>query len=165
MRRRVIFILLSAAVVAAVSGSNALAGSHRRAAAFPGCGPNHPPTATHEFPCSKPVIHVIADPACQKPGTYTLPPIHVKANGGMRKVTIKLGRFIVKIFRFHRSSAIPSLRGPRFKTFRGIRIRSKRLLTPGRHTMEVLVLDWTGKKAHKRFPIAVCKPPPPPFTG
>jgi hypothetical protein len=158
MMRRVILTFLSVAVLAAVLGSSA------SAATFPGCGKNHPPTAIFEFRCTKPVIHVRANPACQAPGAYTLPPIHIKANGGLRKVVIKLGGKTVKTFHYDRKGQHGSLRGPRFKTIRNVTIKSH-ALKHGRHTVSVTVYDWKGKHAHTSFPIAICKPPPPPFTG
>ncbi len=156
MARRIILGLAGVTMVVALCVSSASGASR---AALPGCGP----LRYHEFRCSAPVISVKADPACQAPtGKYTLPPIHIRANGGLKTVVIKLKGKIVKTLHFHHAGSVPSEKGPRLKTIRGVKIHK---LKHGRYTVYVQATDYLGKKAHTRFPIAVCKPPAPPFTG
>jgi hypothetical protein len=153
MVRRSIFSFAGLILVVALCGGTA------SAAALPGCGP----LRYHEFRCSAPVLTVKADPGCQAPnGRYLLPPIHIRANGGLRKVVIKLKGRTVRTLHYHHAGAVPSERGPRFKTIKGVKIRK---LKHGRYRVYVQATDYLGKKSHTTFPIAVCKPPPPPFTG
>jgi hypothetical protein len=167
--RRVILTVLGVGALVALPVSSATAGGQRdhvAHGAVPGCGPVHIRTP-HAYPCTPPKIKVRVSPSCQKPGnTYTIPLIHIKANGGVRKIIIRVDGKVVKTLTYHRKGQVGSLRGPRFVTLRNFKIHSRKFEHAGRFKLTVTVIDWKGHKATAGDPIIlICKPPPPPFTG
>ncbi len=145
--RRVVFSFLTVVMALALIAPGASAVRTKR------CGTRYTP------PCERAAIHVRPSPSCQLPGSYTLLPIRVHSNAGIRRVKIKLDGRTIKVYRYKG-------RGPTHKKFRHLTIRSRHLKF-GTHTVTVVVTDVRGRKSSRRFSIVTCKKPRKPrgFTG
>lgn len=96
--------------------------------------------------------------ACHKVGKRVkLSKITVKANAGIRRITITLDGKTVKVYRFKG-------KGPTQKVIAGFKIKTAGLKS-GVHTVKVKTVDTRGKSSSRSRNIAICKAIKPVFTG
>jgi hypothetical protein len=136
-------VLLLALTVGVASGSSGVAGREALAT----CGTLYTPPCRP--PLRPPISITISSPttSCSHRGTILRFPITVYARAGLRRVTVFLGKKLIKTITYKGK--------PRTKHF-SVTI-STRGLKPGKYALTVKVRNVKGKTTSKRAQFKVCK--------
>jgi hypothetical protein len=155
MMRKLMFMLMGAALVVAL-GSTSASGAGRIRCKVP---PKHTPPSQRGLYCQNPTVNVGLNVSCRRPGTsFQMQTITASANAGVSRVQVIVRSTPQTVFDKHYPNS------PLHVVINGVTISTAGLGT-GPHTVTVIVTDARGKRVSKTVHFAVCPPPPPQTTG